>query len=292
MDGVYLARHPEHRALLRRTRFKPRVHRRAVLLAGPGLLPLAARPGAPSSDPEAAPSVAPNGAPEPSIRLPPQLSPEPAPGPTSAAALPVAPLPELALRRDRQARVAGPRPHRLGAWWTSIPPALIGRVKSFRIKSVFAKQSIDYRTPTSTTPAASVGAVDEGANNVSPISGVAMNEDGFGVVVGADNASAKVDISNDPQCPGCRQFDAVLGGDIVHQVGESQLEVTYQPRILEDEIRHRDYSMHAAHAMFLAAGRNSGASQKVISSFLHRVFLTSGCLTPSFTRLSHGAELP
>ena len=99
-----------------------------------------------------------------------------------------------------------------------------------------------------------------------------MNEDGFGLVVGADNASAKFDISIDPQCPGCRQFDAVLGGDIVHQVGESQLEVTYQPLILEDEIRHHDYSMHAAPAMFLAAGRNFGASQKVISSFLHQIF--------------------
>jgi TIR domain/Thioredoxin len=154
----------------------------------------------------------------------------------------------------------------------SIRPALIGRVQSFHIKSVFTKQSIDYRKPMLTIPPALVGALDDGANHVPPISRVATNEDGFGFVVGADKASAKVDISIDPQCPGCRQFDAVLGGEVAHQVGESQLEVTYQPLILEDEIRHHDYSMHAAHAMFLAAGRNSGTSQKVISSFLHKIF--------------------
>ena len=44
-----------------------------------------------------------------------------------------------------------------------ILPVQIGEVTSFRIDSVFATQSIDYRKPTSTTAAALIGAVGDRA---------------------------------------------------------------------------------------------------------------------------------
>ena len=98
-----------------------------------------------------------------------------------------------------------------------------------------------------------------GANNVPRICRVAISEQGFRIV-GADNAPAKVGIFMDPQCPSCGQFDAMLGGDIAHQIQEGQLRFTYRALTVEDEIRHHDYSNRAAQAMLLAAGRNSGTS--------------------------------
>jgi hypothetical protein len=105
---------------------------------------------------------------------------------------------------------------------------------------------------------------------------VAISEDGFGVVVGADNAPAKIDIFVEPQCPSCRQFDAAFSGDIARKIEGGQLQVTYRPLTFEDEERHNDYSKRAVNAMFLAASPNSGTSQKAISSFIAVVFDLQG----------------
>lgn len=105
---------------------------------------------------------------------------------------------------------------------------------------------------------------------------VAISEDGFGVVVGADDAPAKIDIFMELQCPGCRRFDAAFSGDIARKIEEGQLQVTYRPLTFEDERNHNDYSKRAANAMFLAASPDSGTSQKAISNFIAVIFNLQG----------------
>jgi TIR domain/Thioredoxin len=109
-------------------------------------------------------------------------------------------------------------------------------------------------------------------NNAPRIIRVALTEDRFGLVIGADSAPAKVDIFMEPQCPDCGQFDAVNSGDILRQVEDGKLEVTYRPLTFEDTKNNNDYSKRSANAMFLAASPNSGTSPKQISSFIAMIF--------------------
>ncbi|MDF2826445.1 MAG: protein-disulfide isomerase, partial [Mycobacterium sp.] len=66
--------------------------------------------------------------------------------------------------------------------------------------------------------------------------GVALTDDGFGIVTGFADAPVQVEIFTEPQCSHCADLQATHGQEIRSAIGNGQLTVTYRPlTFLDDE---------------------------------------------------------
>ena len=72
--------------------------------------------------------------------------------------------------------------------------------------------------------------------------GVAVTEDGYGIVVGLPDAPAEVEIYTEPQCEHCADFQARFGEDLRSHLRVGQLAVVYRPLTFLDDEYDTDYS--------------------------------------------------
>ncbi|MBU9766671.1 protein-disulfide isomerase [Mycobacterium sp. TNTM28] len=83
--------------------------------------------------------------------------------------------------------------------------------------------------------------------------GSAVTQDGSGILIGYPDATARIDVFTEPQCPACAHLQLNVGDDIADAVRQGRLAVTYRPLTFLDSTG-TDYSARVANAMFLAAG--------------------------------------
>jgi protein-disulfide isomerase len=85
-------------------------------------------------------------------------------------------------------------------------------------------------------------------------SGLALSDDGHGVVLGTsgDGGAVAIDLFIEPQCPHCGQFVAEYGDAIAKDLASGRLAVTIRPLTFLDN-GSDDYSARATNAIFLVA---------------------------------------
>lgn len=102
---------------------------------------------------------------------------------------------------------------------------------------------------------------------------LAVSEDGFGIVVGYDDAPAKIEIYTEPQCTHCADLQRDFGDELAYNITVGTLQVTYRPlTFLDDE--DDGYSAIVANALFLAteAIDNSSATGTQFQRFVEELW--------------------
>lgn len=82
--------------------------------------------------------------------------------------------------------------------------------------------------------------------------GVALTEDGYGIVTGFADAPVQVEIFTEPQCSHCADLQALHGDDLKAAIENGRLTVTYRPLTFLDDEYLNDYSAAASNTLFLA----------------------------------------
>lgn len=95
---------------------------------------------------------------------------------------------------------------------------------------------------------------------------LAVTKDKYGIAVGLDDASVKVEIYTEPQCGHCADLQADFGDAIRYYIGTGQLQVTYRPLTFLDH-GSGDYSARVSNALFLAAGDSDGSQRTTGTQF-------------------------
>jgi protein-disulfide isomerase len=90
--------------------------------------------------------------------------------------------------------------------------------------------------------------------------GVALSEDGFGIVAGFADAPVQLELFTEPQCEHCADFQATFGEDIKAAIVSGQVVLTYRPVTFLDHEYDIDYSAMAANALFLAVAPETSAT--------------------------------
>lgn len=85
------------------------------------------------------------------------------------------------------------------------------------------------------------------------VAGATRTDDGYGVLLGAADAPAQLEIFCEPQCPDCAQFEAATTDRLVGELGAHRLAVTYRWLTFLDQRRHNDASARLSNALLLAA---------------------------------------
>src|ERR1700754_2974531 len=62
-----------------------------------------------------------------------------------------------------------------------------------------------------------------------------VSKDGYGIVAGFDNATAKIEIYTETQCNQCADLQHDFGDQLAYYIAVGQLEVTYRPMTFLDE---------------------------------------------------------
>ncbi|WP_176562135.1 DsbA family protein [Mycolicibacterium palauense] len=89
--------------------------------------------------------------------------------------------------------------------------------------------------------------------------GVALTDDGFGVVAGFDDAPVHLEIFTEPQCTHCADLQHDYGEEIRSHLQAGRLAVTYRPLTFFDEEYYLDYSALVSNALFLAVAPSTSA---------------------------------
>jgi hypothetical protein len=89
--------------------------------------------------------------------------------------------------------------------------------------------------------------------------GVALTEDGFGIMTGFADAPVQVEIFTEPQCSHCADLQAMHGEDLKAAIENGQLTVTYRPLTFLDDEYMTDYSAAASNTLFLAVDQATDA---------------------------------
>lgn len=79
-----------------------------------------------------------------------------------------------------------------------------------------------------------------------------ITEDGSGILIGFPDATARIEVFTEPQCPHCAQLQHDFGEEMASYVNLGQLAITYRPMTFLDD--GTDYSARVSNALFLAAG--------------------------------------
>ncbi|AQA01922.1 hypothetical protein BVC93_05160 [Mycobacterium sp. MS1601] len=90
--------------------------------------------------------------------------------------------------------------------------------------------------------------------------GVALTEDGFGIVTGFADAPVQLEIFTEPQCSHCADLQAMYGEEMKTAIEGGRLTVTYRPLTFLDDEYMTDYSAAASNTLFLAAGGGPDAA--------------------------------
>lgn len=120
--------------------------------------------------------------------------------------------------------------------------------------------------------------------------GVAVDDDGSGIVMGFFDAPVRLEIFTEPQCPGCAQLQHQFGDAINFYVLSGRLVVTYRPETFIDGLGTQ-YSARVANALFLAG--DSAASATAFQSYVMTVWAnqdTEGSAGPSDAQLAQWAR--
>ena len=75
--------------------------------------------------------------------------------------------------------------------------------------------------------------------------------DGFGVVVGQDDAPTTLTFYEDPQCPICRDFEQQVGDDVAQAVEDGDVKVEYRVVSFLDAASPNQWSSRAANALMV-----------------------------------------
>jgi protein-disulfide isomerase len=99
--------------------------------------------------------------------------------------------------------------------------------------------------------------------------GVAVNDDGNGIVVGFPDAPVQLEIFTEPQCPGCARLQRKFGDALGYHLLSGRLAVTYRPETFIDGLG-TEYSARVSNALFVAA--DSTASATAFQSYVMAVW--------------------
>lgn len=103
--------------------------------------------------------------------------------------------------------------------------------------------------------------------------GVALTDDGYGVVLGAAQdgvGAAAIDLFIEPQCPHCGHFVAEYGDAIAKYLASDRLSITIRPLTFLDN-GSDDYSARATNAIFLVAADDK-ATPALVWSFIQGLY--------------------
>ena len=124
--------------------------------------------------------------------------------------------------------------------------------------------------------------VVDGAAQPDPLRpGVAITEDGYGIVVGLPDAPVRLEVYTEPQCDHCADFQARFGEDLRSHIQTGRLSVTYRPLTFLDDEYYTDYSARAANALFLSTAPATSAS--TFQSFVEDLWANQGLAQEEFT---------
>lgn len=87
--------------------------------------------------------------------------------------------------------------------------------------------------------------------------GVALTDDGYGIVTGFADAPVQIEIFTEPQCSHCADLQSDHGEEIKDAIDNGRLTVTYRPLTFLDDEYLIDYSAVASNSLFLAADPDS-----------------------------------
>jgi protein-disulfide isomerase len=99
--------------------------------------------------------------------------------------------------------------------------------------------------------------------------GVALSEDGYGIVTGFPDAAARVDFFTEPQCEHCAALQSEYGDDIAEHIEAGRLAVTYRPVTFLD-FESFGYSARVSNALFLAV--DPATSAAVFQQFVQELY--------------------
>ncbi len=124
--------------------------------------------------------------------------------------------------------------------------------------------------------------------------GVALSEDGFGIIAGATDAPVQIDLFTEPQCSHCADLQFEFGDEIKAHVESGRLAVTYRPLTFLVDDTGIDYSAVVTNAMFLAAdpATEAGPFQQFVQTLWANQNLAYGDYTDEdFARLARASGL-
>ena len=117
---------------------------------------------------------------------------------------------------------------------------------------------------------------------------LALEQDGYGIVAGFDDAPARIEIFTEPQCTHCRDLQADFGDQLAQYIKVGRIQVTYRPlTFLDDD--YDGYSSKVANALFLAAepAGDAAATGVQFQRFVEDLWVNQQIGGPDFT----GSEL-
>lgn len=94
---------------------------------------------------------------------------------------------------------------------------------------------------------------------------VEVTQDGFGILVGLDDAPVQLELFTEPQCTHCADLQADFGDQLAYYVGTGQLAVTYRPMTFLDGGAAEGHSARVVNAMFEAA-EPAGPEEPIVTT--------------------------
>ncbi|MGB3485587.1 MAG: thioredoxin domain-containing protein [Mycobacterium sp.] len=89
--------------------------------------------------------------------------------------------------------------------------------------------------------------------------GVALTDDGYGIVTGFADAPVQLEIYTEPQCIYCADLQMDHGDELKAGMQSGKLAVTYRPLTFLDDEYLTDYSAVASNSLFLAVDESTDA---------------------------------
>ena len=93
--------------------------------------------------------------------------------------------------------------------------------------------------------------------------------DGYGVTVGDPSAPTTITIYEDPQCPICREFEAVTGTKVAKAVADGKVKVDYRMVSFLDRSSQNQYSSRALNALMVVYAHGGADAFQKFHSYLY-----------------------
>ena len=98
---------------------------------------------------------------------------------------------------------------------------------------------------------------------------LSVSKDGYGIVAGFADATAKIEIYTEPQCNHCADLQHDFGDQLAYYIAVGQLEVTYRPLTFLDD-KTGGYSGQVSNALFLATEKAGSPEAKATGTDFQR----------------------
>lgn len=113
--------------------------------------------------------------------------------------------------------------------------------------------------------------------------------DGYGVTVGDPSAPTTITVYEDPQCPICREFEAVTGSKIAQAVDQGKVKVDYRMVSFLDRSSQNEYSSRALNALMVVYAEGGADAFQQFHSYLYAHQPQEGTAGPSDQQLIDAA---